>query len=155
MLTPVVSKKKSKKKKSKCGRELAKDIILRRALGPAIEGQIQGPADGTPKGTTPEASADAGLTSEFTPEELTRLDKLFDILSWLICLVTGDYERMNSIGAAIGFGTVDPAKAPQIRAKLKDQIDQLGAKVETMLDSPKPVPAETVSDIENEIKAYL
>lgn len=157
MLTPVVSKKKSKKKKSKsmCGRELAKELILRRAVSAVTVTDVQ-PAK-LVEGAEPkaEAVADTGLTGNFGADELSKLDVLFDILSWLICLYTGDYDKMNSIGQTIGFGQVDIAKAPQIRDSLKAQISQLSSKLESSLNSPEPLPAEAVSDIENEIKAYL
>ena len=148
MLTPV-SKKKSKKAKS--ARERAKDIILKKALvGPQVGEQTP------PDQSSTQTSIDTGDNAEaFTPEELNRLDFLFDILSWIICLFTGAYDKMNVIGDSIGLKQLDAETAKTFKQAMQEQIPALTAKCEALIDSDSPISAEDVSDIENTIRAKL
>jgi len=148
MLTPV-SKKKAKKPKS--ARERAKDIILKKALvGPQVGEQT------TPDQSSAQTSVDTGGNAEaFTPEELNRLDFLFDILSWIICLFTGDYDKMNAIGESIGLKQLDAETAKAFKQAMQEQMPALTAKCEALIDSDSPISAEDVSDIENTIRAKL
>ena len=148
MLTPV-SKKKSKKAKS--ARERAKDIILKKALvGPQVGEQT------TPDQSSAQTGIDTGGNAEaFTPEELNRLDFLFDILSWIICLFTGDYDKMNAIGDTIGLKQLDAETAKAFKQAMQEQMPALIAKCEALIDSDSPISVEDVSDIENTIRAKL
>jgi hypothetical protein len=153
MLTPVIS---NKKVKAENGRKAAKELILRRELTtvPAPDnGDAAENADvGGKKATSP--ITDAG-ENEFTVDELSRLDVLFDILSWLTHLFAGNYKAMNELGGTIGFGQLDIAKVDVVKSKLREQVDGLISKVESMIEQPKPIEATAVSDIENEIKALV
>lgn len=148
MLTPV-SKKKSKKAKS--ARERAKDIILKKALvGSQVGEQAALDQPSTQTGIDTGGNAEA-----FTPEELNRLDFLFDILSWIICLFTGDYDKMNAIGNSIGLKQLDAEAAKAFKQAMQEQTPALTAKCEALIDSESPISAEDVSDIENTIRAKL
>ena len=104
MLTPVGSKPK-KVAKADSGRQVAKYIILRRDVaGSAVLSQ-------PPK----VEKTDAGAQQQFTDGELTQLDALFDTLSWLICLLSGNYSTMNESGKLIGIGELTPEQAVAAR----------------------------------------
>lgn len=154
MLTPVVS---NKKVKNDNGRKAAKDLILRRELM-VVDEPVK--SDEASKAKTEQVEAkNAEVPStganEFTAEELSRLDMLFDILSWLSYLFAGNYKAMNDLGGTIGFGQMDLAKVDAVKAKLREQVNGLISKVENMIDKPEPIEASAVSDIQNEIKALV
>ena len=160
MLTPVVS---NKKVKNGNGRKAAKDLILRKEL--TVVGE-PAKSDEASKAKTEQveqveqvevkkAEVPSTGANEFTTEELSRLDMLFDILSWLAYLFAGNYEAMNNLGDTIGFGQIDLAKVDAVKSKLREQVNGLISKVENMIDTPEPIEASAVSDIQNEIKALV
>lgn len=146
MLTPVVSKKQVKSK-GKSGRNAAKELILRRDAF----GNTASPVE--PKETS--QSADAGVAPTFTEDELKQLDLLFDMLSWLMYLFAGNYELANNVGQTIGLPAINPAKASEIKEKLRGKMNTLTSNIEKAIERPEPIEDSTVSDIQNEIKAAV
>ena len=146
MLTPVVSKK-QKKAAAASNRETAKNLILRRDMT-----STPVPEPVKPEAPKP-APANTGGSQPFTPAELTQLDTMFDVVSWLVYLFAGNYEMMNQIGASIGFNTMDATQAAAARAKLQGKMGGLVERIEKMVNSAEPVEATAVSDIKNEIEA--
>lgn len=155
MLTLVVkpaAANKPKKAKVASAREIAKDMILRKDATSGIvlpvKPQGQPAADPAPK-------IPAKAETPFTPDELVQLDLLFDIVSWTICLFSGNVEELNKLGETLKFGSLDAQKAAEVRAKLRNTVAGLTDKVGALLDKAEPIEASAVSDIQNEIKAAI
>lgn len=147
MLTPVVSKTK-KAAKAKSGREVAKNLILRREVPGNVTEQL-------PPKTPEEVAPNAGAQQSFTESELVQLDLLFDMMSWLIYLLSGNYEMMNQLGGSIDFKSLEPAQAIAVKDKLRDKTAGIAEKIDKMISSPAPLEPSAVSDIQNEIKAAI
>ena len=147
MLTPVVSKTK-KVAKAESGREVAKNLILRR--------EVPGNVTEQPPPKTPEKVApNAGAQQSYTESELVQLDLLFDMMSWLVYLLSGNYERMNQLSQTIDFKSLKPEEAMAAKDKLREKTIAIAAKIDKMISSPEPLEPSAVSDIQNEIKAAI
>lgn len=92
--------------------------------------------------------------SEYTEDELPRLDFLFDAISWLIHLYSGNVELMNESASHIDLPAVEADQLNELKSKLDSKVKQLIEKVEGIVDSPEPVSQEEISDIENELRSY-
>lgn len=147
MLTPVVSKK--QKSKTVNQRDVAKNLILRRAVGAGGEEAVKPITEQIPP------KADTGATPPYTEEELVQLDLLFDMVSWLIYLYAGNFDMMNQLGPTIGLPVIDSKQAGAVKDKLRGKMDELVKRMETMVEKPEPIETSAVSDIQNEIKAVV
>lgn len=97
---------------------------------------------------------DAPSATEYTEDELPRLDYLFDVISWLIHLYSGNLDLMNESGEHIDIPTLDADQAAKAKSKLDGKVKQLINKVEKIVESPEPVEDAAIDDIKNELRSY-
>lgn len=159
MLTPVVSEKKKKKQKCGSGRSVAKELILRRDTELAVIAKKDiAPAAGVkPVAAASSVASASGAenTPQFTDADLNALDALYDIVSWLVYLFSGNYEKMNESAVAIAFRPLTAEEAATVKAKLRDKIVELANSIDKAIETDKPIAATVVSDIRNQIEAQL